>query len=170
MKTRYAKWRVSITLMTAQLVAGYLRGKPRSRSMHAATIKEHIKCTGYCRRDPYRQLLVSCCQPRRWTSRTYSPILGVPLQTDFPNWKLARYNILILFNSPLIRRIFYICELLRRFSLPSGYFIEQFRIVILIFGEQHNKISAAHIHSTISKSVNKVSISTERTFTHDDSL
>lgn len=108
MKTRYAKWRVSITLMTAQLVAGYLRGKPRSRSMHAATIKEHIKCTGYCRRDPYRQLLVSCCQPRRWTSRTYSPILGVPLQTDFPNWKLARYNILILFNSPLIRRILHL--------------------------------------------------------------
>lgn len=111
-KTRYAKWRVSITLMTAQLVAGYLRGKPRSRSMHAATIKEHIKCTGYCRRDPYRQLLVSCCQPRRWTSRTYS-YTGCSTSNRFSKLKTYSFQYSYLIQFPLLFVEFYICESLR---------------------------------------------------------
>lgn len=111
MKTRYAKWRVSITLMTAQLVAGYLRGKPRSRSMHAATIKEHIKCTGYCRRDPYRQLLVSCCQPRRWTSRTYS-YTGCSTSNRFSKLKTYSFQYSYLIQFPLLFVEFYIFELI----------------------------------------------------------
>lgn len=125
-----------------QLVAGYLRGKPRSRSMHAATIKEHIKCTGYCRRDPYRQLLVSCCQPRRWTSRTYF-YTGCFASNRFSKLTLnLRFfvrlvNILIsyIFASYSIKLIFisyfedsYTVILYREISIV--------RIVILIFGER----------------------------------
>lgn len=149
-----------------QLVAGYLRGKPRSRSMHAATIKEHIKCTGYCRRDPYRQLLVSCCQPRRWTSRTYSytgcfasnRFFKLTKKTYDFSWNST--NILIFFNSHLIHKID-IYKLFRRFLFRdtlSRNFDRSNRDFNFL---GNNRNICAYSFYSISKSVHKVSIFTE---------
>lgn len=146
-----------------QLVAGYLRGKPRSRSMHAATIKEHIKCTGYCRRDPYRQLLVSCCQPRRWTSRTYF-YTGCFASNRFSKLTLnlrffvRQYSYLLY-----IRILFYkidIYKLLRRF-LHRDTLSRNFDRSNRDFNFWGTTEISAHIHFTISKSVHKVSIFTK---------
>lgn len=137
-----------------QLMAGYLRGKPRSRSMHAATIEEHIKCTGYCRRDPYRQLLVSCCQPRRWTSRTY--FYTVSLRTDFLNFRF--FVRLPTFLSSSIRILFHkidIYKLLRRF-LHHDTLSRNFDHSNRDFNFSGTIEISAHVHFTISKSVHKI--------------
>lgn len=148
-----------------QLVAGYLRGKPRSRSMHAATIKEHIKCTGYCRRDPYRQLLVSCCQPRRWTSRTYF-YTGCFASNRFSKLTLNLRFFVRLVNI-LISYIFasYSIKLIFISYFEDSYTVILYREISIVSNRDFNfwgttEISA-HIHFTISKSVHKVSIFTK---------
>lgn len=134
-----------------QLMAGYLRGKPRSRSMHAATIEEHIKCTGYCRRDPYRQLLVSCCQPRRWTSRTYF-YTGCFASNRFSKLSIFREtaNIPIFFASyswylQVTSKILTHDALSRNFDRSNCDFNFSGTIEI-----------SAHVHFTIFKNVHKI--------------